>query len=627
MEIHTEPRTPLPLRDPGLTNSFGSSFQTSSRLDLQPLGLVNARPTRNLYRQHARRIGRYHDIDGLGLLPDTSFDPPMPWKDGDPPIDPDQAQKLFNQVYASAVEDEERLIASHEHLSFEERQEQALADRRLWKQRIAMAELALKHRVMVFEEYHREEQARLMQRMREGFEILPPPAPAQWLKRRPSSSTTFDLDSATIDKDSLDPRLVTASMEGVLARYQGQLDHLLGQKQRVEAELSSSLMYHQEDFFRTPAPMEMRPLPRAITPERQLTGVNEEGDYHSGRRRSSLSTRPLPYVSPRQVRRTEDQPSEPMMIVYQPTGVAELYAGSQPLHQRGLMASAPPSARVQYAGKENQKIGQVPLQTPGDSEKKPGRNKRAKKVEPEWMQDLRDSNLPTSVISPEAWAAGRQWREANEEMKKKEAETGFKPTRRRRRGKPLIDERVGYPLSDEIADHLLSNGYVKQRPAEEGLAQPPAHGTGSHGFQPLAPAAAQPSSSSGMAGKTGDTTEEEEDALGDLSNLKDDMTFLKKMAACVDMASSSPANQVGTLTKRKATNLTTATKRLRPSNDDSLPANLLPKADGGSTTTPARRPVKNTAESGPPRNVRRSARQLANNTDKQRDSGGIEEPK
>ncbi|KAI9733416.1 MAG: hypothetical protein M1834_003500 [Cirrosporium novae-zelandiae] len=102
---------------------------------------------------------------------------------------------------------------------------------------------------------------------------------------------------------------------------------------------------------------------------------------------------------------------------------------------------------------------------------KPKRKSRTKATpkekKPVWYhEELKGANLPTSVITPEAYAAGERWaKEQNEKLSQK---LQAPATKKRRRGEPLpkLDSgKEGVKISMETAQDLLNRGLVNLNPS------------------------------------------------------------------------------------------------------------------------------------------------------------------
>ncbi|KAI9841279.1 MAG: hypothetical protein M1837_000815 [Sclerophora amabilis] len=361
------PEPPRFAGDPGLPRSYGNqgSFGRDARLAPtrpQPLqGFANPAMPVNLYRRRVRRLGRYHGIRGVGVLPDDTFDPPPPWREGEPPISPERANYLYDEAYKVALQDDKRRVAIQQTLPEGDRAKRAVADETYWRKRMALIELILQQRTQVYHEYHGERQAQLMQQV--GSLPVPTPAHETFYPRVPAASTVPScppvpasaetwpaahtttggtrrqevvrgsssvnvegarsqmtaaeaaegwkpqrIENQFANGGALDPHLVTESMAGALNRYQALSNENLRRKHEIEQQLSSFMRNYHRDFGDTLISPCIPSQGNSVSSATQVDSFGSSTaacatqgggtDGNQFKRPAGALARPLPYTSP-----------------------------------------------------------------------------------------------------------------------------------------------------------------------------------------------------------------------------------------------------------------------------------------------------------------------------------------
>lgn len=117
----------------------------------------------NPYLRRADEIGIRHQVPGIGHLGSSLV--PRGWTEGDPPITPDEAKKLFDIDRQKAVRDLDSSLANQNHLNDEERENFAAKIDHQWKARLLLYQTVLNERLLIYKEYH-ERQRRKMDCLR-----------------------------------------------------------------------------------------------------------------------------------------------------------------------------------------------------------------------------------------------------------------------------------------------------------------------------------------------------------------------------------------------------------------------------------------------------------------------------
>lgn len=125
----------------------------------------------NPYRARMRSLGRYHGIPGVEYLPEDILEPPYPWKEGDPPITPAQANALHAQAYDEAAAIDRKKLESFRSRSEEKKEEEWANSGRRWKYNLSVLDLQLQHRLDIYEKYvrHQQQQQCQSQAMHQGL--------------------------------------------------------------------------------------------------------------------------------------------------------------------------------------------------------------------------------------------------------------------------------------------------------------------------------------------------------------------------------------------------------------------------------------------------------------------------
>lgn len=143
----------------------------------------------NPYLRRADDIGLRHQIPGVGHLGNNLL--PPGWKEGDSPITPGHAKKLFDFDRRAAIHDLEMTLADQKHLSDEEKEKLAASIDNQWKARLLLDQTVLTERLLIYRQYHEREQ-RKPERSREEelniplYRLSEVPQPAQ-----PCATTSF----------------------------------------------------------------------------------------------------------------------------------------------------------------------------------------------------------------------------------------------------------------------------------------------------------------------------------------------------------------------------------------------------------------------------------------------------
>lgn len=162
-----------------VSNSRGSTAPTASSNSLSSASEQYERPTTgqfatfatmddimgaNPYLRRADDIGFRHQVPGVGHLGNDLV--PPGWKEGDSPITPDQAKKLFDFARHAAIHDLEMTLADQKHLSDEEKEKISASLDNQWKARLLLDQTILTERLLIYRQHHEREQ-RKTERSRE----------------------------------------------------------------------------------------------------------------------------------------------------------------------------------------------------------------------------------------------------------------------------------------------------------------------------------------------------------------------------------------------------------------------------------------------------------------------------
>lgn len=118
----------------------------------------------NPYLRRADQIGFRHGVPGMGHLGDSLV--PPGWKEGDPPITPGEAKRLFDFARQHAVRELEMNLANQKHRNNEEKEEFHARMDEYWIARLSLDQLVLTERLIIHSQ-HYERQQRQNERSRE----------------------------------------------------------------------------------------------------------------------------------------------------------------------------------------------------------------------------------------------------------------------------------------------------------------------------------------------------------------------------------------------------------------------------------------------------------------------------
>lgn len=145
-ELETDDFYPRGCEHYGLTRA--EIFEQSSRapIDLNP------------YLRRADEIGPTHRIPGLGHLGNRLV--PPGWKEGDEPIKPQEAQKLYEEARKGAQAALEQLKEDINLLPKEEQDKRSEERDKEWSKQFKKDDLILRERIKIYDEYHERKQSR-----------------------------------------------------------------------------------------------------------------------------------------------------------------------------------------------------------------------------------------------------------------------------------------------------------------------------------------------------------------------------------------------------------------------------------------------------------------------------------
>lgn len=113
----------------------------------------------NPYLRRADEIGFRHQVPGIGHLGSSLV--PHGWKEGDPPITPAEAKKLFDIDRREAVHDLEMSLASQKHLNGEEKEQFSASIDDQWKARLLLDRTVLAERLLIHKQHHERKRGKM----------------------------------------------------------------------------------------------------------------------------------------------------------------------------------------------------------------------------------------------------------------------------------------------------------------------------------------------------------------------------------------------------------------------------------------------------------------------------------
>ena len=113
----------------------------------------------NPYLRRADEIGFRHQVPGIGHLGVSLV--PRGWKEGDPPITPAEAKKLFDIDRQHAVHDLEMSLANQKHLKDDEKENFSASIDDQWKAQLLLDRTVLTERLLIHKQHHEREQRKL----------------------------------------------------------------------------------------------------------------------------------------------------------------------------------------------------------------------------------------------------------------------------------------------------------------------------------------------------------------------------------------------------------------------------------------------------------------------------------
>lgn len=119
----------------------------------------------NPYLRRADEIGFRHQVPGVGHLGNCLV--PPGWKEGDSPITPGEAKKLFDSDRQEAVHDLELSLANQKHLNDEEKEKFSAGIDDLWKARLLLDHTVLTERLLIHKQHHERQQKKMERSRRE----------------------------------------------------------------------------------------------------------------------------------------------------------------------------------------------------------------------------------------------------------------------------------------------------------------------------------------------------------------------------------------------------------------------------------------------------------------------------
>ena len=153
-------------------DSRSTSVEQHGRSDIEqifPFQTVDDILGVNPYMRRADDIGYSHQVPGVGHL--GSYLVPRGWKEGDPPITPTEAKKLFDIDHQEAMRVFETSLGNQEHLNDKEKKSFSAIINDQWKAQLLLDRLVLTERVSIYEQ-HYERQQRKSERLRENEQSL-----------------------------------------------------------------------------------------------------------------------------------------------------------------------------------------------------------------------------------------------------------------------------------------------------------------------------------------------------------------------------------------------------------------------------------------------------------------------
>lgn len=155
-----------------IVNSRSTSLEQHGRSNTEqifPFQTMDAIMGVNPYMRRADDIGFCHQVPGVGHL--GSYLVPHGWKEGDPPITPAEAKKLFDIDHQEAVRVFDTSLANQEHLNDKEKKSFSALIHDQWKAQLLLDHLVLAERVSIYEQ-HLERQQRKLEHLRENEQPL-----------------------------------------------------------------------------------------------------------------------------------------------------------------------------------------------------------------------------------------------------------------------------------------------------------------------------------------------------------------------------------------------------------------------------------------------------------------------
>jgi hypothetical protein len=123
----------------------------------------------NPYLRRADQIGLRHGVPGMGHLGDSLV--PPGWKEGDSPITPGEAKRLFDFARRQAVRELELNLANQKHRNNKEKEEFNARMDEYWVARLSLDQVVLTERLIIYSQ-HYERQQRQMERSREQVQVV-----------------------------------------------------------------------------------------------------------------------------------------------------------------------------------------------------------------------------------------------------------------------------------------------------------------------------------------------------------------------------------------------------------------------------------------------------------------------
>ncbi|KAI9819265.1 MAG: hypothetical protein M1827_007421 [Pycnora praestabilis] len=487
------PDFPGPLKIPC---SYGSQDYIH-QLRGDPHGWINETPTithdddtksprtQNPYLRRADEIGPTHGIPGLGHL-ENALEPPG-WREGDAPIDPRLARKLFESSRKDAKEALQKNVTELERLSPEVREMREQANNREWTLRFKTDELVLQERTAIYQHYANFTRTRLgpvdadpratthydfgtanqktngcqLQLQLDGQLSYP-------VFSNGATNTKGSIEAPVAgqgsgpplqypDASTLHPSLLNESLRAAVIRHEVQKN----QMHESTAQLNAFVAQYTPAFTGPISTGFGSPMIGNLTVPYPCVydGYQPRPAFSQG----SGPPKPMPYFSPTRARFDASQgfhPNNgPLQYRYHDGTSFVNNAMNNSIHGRiddtDVMRSTEQSGPAEKASVDNpgkkanaQRASKVQKAAPKE------------KKQPWYQEQLESSNPPTSEITSEALAKGATWRKATDTDIKKDIAL---PRKRIRRGaKPPYDPKKGIVLSDQAAYALVKGGYAPE---------------------------------------------------------------------------------------------------------------------------------------------------------------------